>query len=96
MDDLDGSVVVVEIKSTDWDRIRPPSRRGLIGRHRRQVWKYINEFLGSGEVDVVAGIIYPQPPTDPNVRSEIEECHGDYGLQVVWYDELPDSPVTPR
>ena len=91
VDDLDGLVVVVEIKSTEWDAIAPGNRRRLVARHRRQVWKYVDKFLDEDGLDVVPGIIYPSAPRDPEARHEVEKHHNDFGVQVVWYDELPEA-----
>lgn len=88
VDDVGGCVVVVEIKSTDWDQIPPRNRQRNVSRHRRQVWEYVDEYLASGEVDVVAGIIYPREPRDHEVRDQIVGYLNDWGIQVVWYDEL--------
>jgi len=86
VDDLGDFVSVVEIKSTDWDRVKPGNRRRLASSHRRQIWRYIETFLDRERVDVCAGVIYPSAPRTPGLRREIEELLNDYGLQVVWYD----------
>ena len=86
VDELGDYVSIVEIKSTDWDRIKKKNRRRLMGSHRRQVWKYIVEFTDQKKIDVCAGIIYPKHPESPGLKEEIEEYLNDYGLQVVWYD----------
>ena len=86
VDDLGDFVSVVEIKSTDWDRVKPENRRRLVASHRRQIWRYIETFLDRERVDVCAGVIYPRAPRTPGLRREIEELLNDYGLQVVWYD----------
>jgi hypothetical protein len=87
VEELGDFVSVVEIKSTDWDRVKPANRRRLAASHRRQIWRYIETFIGREHVDVCAGVIYPSPPRTPGLRREIEELLNDYGLQVVWYDE---------
>ena len=35
-------VVIVEIKNTDWDKVKHPKK--LVGSHRRQLWKYIDPY----------------------------------------------------
>ena len=87
VNELGDFVSVVEIKSTDWDSVRPKNRRRLLSSHRRQVWRYIEKYLDEERVDVCPGIIYPQVPRTPGLREEIEKYLNDYGLQVVWYDE---------
>lgn len=77
-------VAVVEIKGTDWDRVRHVRR--LLGAHRRQVWKYVDPFLEDG-LQVSAGIIYPTAPKTEGLKAEVEDYLNDSGLQVVWYDD---------
>jgi hypothetical protein len=35
-------IAVVEIKATDWDRLKPGSIRSTALRHARQIWRYID------------------------------------------------------
>ena len=87
VDELGDYVSVVEIKSTDWDKVKENNRKKLLGSHRRQVWKYIEEYLDVEKIDVCPGIIYPNSPTSPGLKEMIENYLNDYGLQVVWYDD---------
>ena len=87
VDELDGHVAVVEIKSTDWDAIKPANRRKVLGAHRRQTWRYIEKYLDVDAVDVSAGIVYPRVPVTPGLLETVEGYLNDYGLQVVWYDD---------
>jgi len=87
IDRIDDFVTVIEVKSTDWDRVKPKNRRKLLAAHRRQVFKYVDQYLDGVNVDVCAGIIYPQPPKEPGLREEVEEYLNDHALQVCWYDE---------
>ena len=91
VNDAGDFVVIVEIKATDWDRILPANVQRNLSSHRRQVWKYIDKHIVGEHIDVYAGIIYPTAPKTPGLQERIEEYHGSYGLQVVWYDE----PATP-
>jgi hypothetical protein len=87
VDELGDFVSVVEIKSTDWDKVKRENQRHLIANHRRQVWKYIEEYLDVQTVDVCAGIIYPSAPLTPGLKDMVEGHMNDNGLQVVWYDD---------
>ena len=87
IDDSGDFVVVVEIKATDWDSILPRNIQRNLASHRRQVWKYIDKHLDVDQVSVCAGIIYPAAPATPGLKGRIEDYHGSYGLQVVWYNE---------
>jgi hypothetical protein len=80
-------VTVVEIKGTDWDRIRPPRISQLLQSHRRQIESYIAKYLDGDQVSVCAGIIYPKSPTEFALRVRIESFWNDRGYQVVWYDD---------
>jgi len=87
IDKISDFVTVVEIKSTDWDRVRPQNRRKLLGAHRRQVLKYVDQYLDGDRVSVCAGLIYPISPRESGLQEEVESYMNDYGLQVVWFDD---------
>ncbi len=87
VDELGGFVSVVEIKSTNWDRIDQKNRQRLLASHRRQVWDYIEKYLDQDKMDVCPGIIYPRAPETAGLRERVEEYLNGYGLQVVWYDD---------
>ena len=89
IDELGDFVSVVEIKSTDWDKAKEKNRKKLLASHRRQIWRYIDEYLDVEHVSVCAGVIYPQSPKTRGLKNVIENYLNDYGLQVVWYDD-PD------
>lgn len=38
VDELGDFVSVAEIKSTDWDKVRPANMIKLLGSHRQQIW----------------------------------------------------------
>jgi len=87
VDEMSDFISIVEIKATDWDKVKEKNRKKLLGSHRRQVWKYIEEYLDVIKIDVCPGIIYPTAPSTPGLKELVEEYHSDYGLQVVWYDD---------
>lgn len=86
VDQLEDFVSVVEIKSTDWDHIADRYRQKLLSAHRRQILRYVDEYLDEDRVSVCAGIIYPQSPRTPGLKDRVEAYLNDHGLQVVWYD----------
>lgn len=83
----EGYAVVVEIKSTLWDSVKPDNVRKLAGAHRRQVWRYIDAYLDLEQVDVTAAVIYPEPPRSPELKAFIEGYFDGEGITVVWYRE---------
>ena len=87
VDDVGDFVSIIEIKSTDWDAVKPKNRKKLLGSHKRQIWGYIDRYLDVEKVDVCPGIIYKSPPSTPGLREEIEGYLNKWGLQVVWYEE---------
>jgi hypothetical protein len=82
---VDDFVSVIEIKSTDWDRVVSRNRRKLLAAHRRQVLKYVDKYLDDDHVNVCAGIVYPKAPTSVGLQSTVEEYLNDHGLQVAWF-----------
>jgi hypothetical protein len=92
VDELGEFVSVIEIKSTDWDKIKPSNIHKLLTSHRRQIWNYISEYLDNDKIEVCPGIIYPVAPSSNEHREYIEEYLNSYGIQVVWYyDEQKNS-----
>jgi len=87
VDELGDFISVVEIKSTDWDKVKEKNRKKLLGSHRRQVWRYIEEYVDIKKIDVCPGVIYPKAPITLGLKDKIEGYLNDYGLQVVWYDD---------
>ena len=62
VEDLGDFVMVVEIKGTDWDKIKPGNVRRNVRRHQRQVEMYIDRILDVDGMDACVGIIYPKAP----------------------------------
>jgi len=58
-----------------------------LASHRRQVWKYIEEYVDYEKINVCAGIIYPHSPKKGGLKKWIEDYLWEFGLQVVWYYE---------
>jgi len=87
IDQIDDFVTIIEIKGTDWDAVEPANRRKLLGAHRRQVWKYVDQYVDGRKVSVCAGVIYPAPPSEPGLKELVEGYLNEYALQVVWFDE---------
>ena len=87
-DDSDENhVAVIEIKASDWDRMKPKSVRRNAMRQVRQIWSYIDSQVDLEGKDVSPGIIFPTRPSDKNRLEEIEDIFNDWGIQVVWHDE---------
>ncbi len=87
-DDSDvNHVAIVEIKASDWDRMKPKNVRRNALRQARQVWSYIDAQVELEGKDVSPGIIYPKRPLDIKRLEEIERILNNRGIQVVWHDE---------
>lgn len=89
VDELGDFVSIVEIKSTDWDAVKPTNHKKLLGSHRRQLWRYIDQYVASG-INVSPGMIYPSAPSAPGLRELVEEYLNNWAIQVVWFDETTD------
>jgi len=79
----DSGACIFEIKATNWDRVK--YRRSLLGAHRRQLMKYVDQFLFLRNMSVVASLIYPYKPTGAGLVQEIEDYMGEWAIQVMWY-----------
>ncbi|MBN1273446.1 MAG: hypothetical protein JXB26_14355 [Candidatus Aminicenantes bacterium] len=83
----DNLVAVVEIKASDWDRMKPAAVRRNAMRQARQIWSYIDAQIELEGKEVSPGVIFPKHPSDPKRLERIEEIFNDRGIQVVWHDE---------
>lgn len=81
----EGYTVVVELKATDWDKMRPHRVRPNALRHARQIWRYIEAELRDN--DVIPALVYPSPPESPGRKQEIEAILDERSIQVVWRDK---------
>ena len=92
--DLDAPIAIVEIKATDWDKIKKENVNRYIKRQIRQIWSYIEsqivdgEFtLGGEQKEVCPGIVFPHTPKNMALKQMIVSEFEDYGIAVVWHDE---------
>ena len=83
----DGQIVIVEIKATNWDKIKETRVRANALRHANQIWRYINAHLTPA--DVIPAIVYPAPPKSTKRREQLEEILNERGIQVVWREDYP-------
>jgi hypothetical protein len=83
VDRLSDFVSIVEIKATDWDRVKRP--RKLLDAHCRQILKYVDECMRRDCCSVCAAILYPREPVTAGLKDLVEEDAGTQGLQVFWY-----------
>jgi len=76
---------IVEIKHSDWDKMRPDAVRRNVKRQVRQLWRYIEsqESLDG----ICPGIVFPKRPKDAQRLRLIEELFEEEGISVVWEDE---------
>ena len=81
----EGQVVIVELKATNWDKMKENRVRANANRHANQIWRYINAQLDYSEV--IPSIVYPAPPKTPGRLEVIETILNERGIQVVWRDE---------
>jgi len=88
-EDSDDYVTILEIKATNWDRIKEKNIRRNLYRHYNQLFKYIDKFVEIDNLNVCHGIIYPEPPLKKGLKGYIEKCAMDnYSFPVYWYTEI--------
>ena len=100
-DKENGTIAIVEIKATDWDRMTDQAVRRNIRRQIKQVWDYIESQIVKGEYttdgerkDVCPGITFPKRPKDKARMVLIESLFLEDGIPVVWDDETIDERKT--
>ncbi len=88
-------LVVVEVKSTDWDARAAHRVLPNLARHARQVWRYLDAFmprLDRGELSgLQAALVYPRRPSKPGRAEMVEDALDSHGIAVLFYDELEDA-----
>lgn len=84
--EYDDSVSIIEIKSTDWNRMAQRRVRPNVLRHIRQVMKYVYPFWEK-DIDVTPGLIYPNAPECRKRREQVESILEEYSIQAVWANE---------
>jgi len=85
-DQMDDFVSIFEIKATDWDKILPQNRNRLLGAHRRQILKYIDQYVMAQNTNVCAAMIYPHAPKLDGVRELVEGHFSDWAIAVIWFE----------
>jgi hypothetical protein len=93
-DNPDGTAAIVEIKASDWDKMKETSVRRNIRRQIKQIWDYIESQIVNGEYiptgvkkSISPGIVFPKRPENKNRLRLIEESFWEDGITVVWDDE---------
>jgi len=88
-DDSNNSVTIIEIKSTNWDKIKSKNIKKNLCRHSRQLFNYIDKFITVDNRTVGLAIIYPAPPKSKEFQEFIETCAlEEYSIPVYWYTEV--------
>ena len=85
VDNDEGQTIVVEIKSTNWDVMKPHRIRPNVLRHANQIWRYIEDALRNQPV--LPAIIYPASPKRLARKVDVEKILNERFIQVVWRDE---------
>jgi hypothetical protein len=86
----DNLMAIVEIKSTDWDKMTLEAVRRNFKRQANQIWHHIESQLEQDK-DVSPGIIFPERPKNPVRLRLVEALFGERGIPVVWQDESKEE-----
>ncbi len=86
--ELDDVVAVLEIKATDWDRIKTKNIKKNLWRHQNQLYSYVEKFLEIDKKSLSAYIIYPTRPSSAELYKVIDDYLENYGMLAHWYDEI--------
>jgi len=89
-------LIIIEIKGTDWDKIRADRVKRNVQRHIRQLLAYLDTAIGeleAGQWEGVAGaLLYPSRPASAESLACIEAATAEQAIMVTWYDEVPWCP----
>ncbi|MCT4665987.1 MAG: hypothetical protein N4A45_12230 [Flavobacteriales bacterium] len=82
-------VMIMEIKATDWDKIKLKNINRNLYRHSKQLYNYIDKFMLVDDKSVGLAMLYPESPKNDGLKEFIEKCAMDkYCFPVYWYNEL--------
>ncbi len=90
VEELGEFVSIVEIKCTNWDKMRNKNVIRNMRRQIRQIWNYVDAELEIYGKQVCPGIIFPKLPRDPKRCEQIEAMFNKSGIQVIWHNESID------
>ena len=90
-DSNENHVTIVEIKATDWDKMKEKNVQRNAMRQVKQIWSYIDVQLDLEGKEVSPGIIFPKLPSDRERLKKIEKIYNDWGIQVVWHNETKEE-----
>jgi hypothetical protein len=92
-DDREKMLIIIEIKGTDWDKIRADRVKRNVQRHIRQLLAYLDTAIGeleAGQWEGVAGaLLYPSRPASAQSLACIEAAAAEQAIMLTWYDEVP-------
>lgn len=80
-------VVLLELKSTDWNRLKPYRVRPTALRHIAQLYRYVDGELANGQTGIFHGIVYENRPHLGTRRQQLTHIFNESGVQLVFRDE---------
>ena len=86
-------VTILEIKATDWDKIKSQNIKKNLWRHQHQLLRYVEKYIEVDNMNVCLGIIYPHPPQKKELRDVIESYLDHYGTPAYWYSEIKTENI---
>ena len=85
-------ITILEIKATDWDKIKRKNIRRNLYRHQKQLFGYVYKYLDIDKLEASYGIIYPAPPKNKDILELINDIsENDYCFPAYWYTELNEN-----
>lgn len=88
-EDSDNFVTIIEIKGTNWDKIKEKNIKRNLYMHSKQLYNYIDKYMEINKLNVCPAVIYPKPPVKKRLREFIETCAmNNYSFPVYWYSEI--------
>jgi DNA-binding sugar fermentation-stimulating protein len=85
-DDREKMLIIIEIKGTDWDKIRPDRVKRNVQRHIRQLLAYLDTAIGeleAGQWEGIAGaLLYPSRPASAESVACIEAAAAEQAIMV--------------
>jgi len=91
-------MLVVEAKSTDWDKIKRTRLKEYAKRHLRQLFRYVDGVMEQSKnegknLDACLGVTYPREPTETDRLNDLKMIFDEYGASLSFENEPENYSV---
>ncbi|MBT63773.1 MAG: hypothetical protein CML13_11235 [Puniceicoccaceae bacterium] len=79
--------LILEVKSTDWDKIKRGRLREYALRHLRQLHRYVDAVMKTSSKTITIAITYPRRPRKEDRYRELMAIFDEIGASISFEDD---------